>query len=478
MAKHNNDTLEFDFSALTQKLAREAEEAPKTPEERTVTVGELSRLLRGAVETPFARGLWARGEVVQAKLAPRGHLYFTLKDEDEDAAIDCVVYKTQLTAALKSRLVDGAQVRIKGKPTYWAPRGRLQFVVDRAEAIGRGALLEALEKLKAKLAAEGLFSAERKRALPTHAKVIGVVTSRTGAVVHDIRKVAFRRGGAHILLAPATVQGNQGAASVMQALAALLRVSDVDVIILARGGGSAEDLMCFNDEALVRAVAASPVPIVSAVGHETDFTLCDFAADARAATPSQAAEMVVPDRAQLASDLLEMRSRMARSALAKVGTARRSFEGAIRHLEDPRLRLAAHQERIDDLALRLHQALRRKTTSFGRALAVGRERLYAQHPGRVLAQRKMALERLSGKLSTKLQREMADRRTQLGQAVASLDALSPLRVLARGYSLVTTRQGTVVKSTSDVAVGSTVNVRLSEGALTVRVEDLSPSGGR
>jgi exodeoxyribonuclease VII large subunit len=476
MAKNDNNTLEFDFSALTQKLEREAE-APNVPEERTVSVGELSRLIRGAVETPFARGLWARGEVVQAKLAPRGHLYFTLKDEEEDAAIDCVVYKTQLTAALKLRLVDGAQVRIKGKPTYWAPRGRLQFVVDRAEAMGRGALLEALERLKAKLAAEGLFSAERKRPLPTHAKVIGVVTSRTGAVVHDIRKVAFRRGGAHILLAPATVQGNQGAASVMAALAELLKVAGVEVIIIARGGGSAEDLMCFNDEALVRAVAASPVPILSAVGHETDFTLCDFAADARAATPSQAAEMVVPDRAQLASDLLEMRSRMARSALAKVGAARRSFEGAVRHLEDPRLQLAAHQERVDDLASRLHQALTRKTAHFGRTLAVGRDRLYAQHPGRILAQRKMALERLSGKLTTKLQREMAGKRTKLGQKVASLDALSPLRVLARGYSLVTTERGTVVKSASDVAIGDTLEVRLSEGALTARVEASSATKG-
>ena len=282
----DDNTLAFDFTARWP---------PEEP--RALTVAELSRAIRGAVDEAFTAPAWVEGEVSDARPAPSGHPYFGLKDEREEACIDVVMYRSQVTPRTRTLCVNGSRVRLRGKPTVWAPRGRLQFVADRAQAAGRGALLEALEKLKTKLAAEGLFAPERKRRLPPEPRIIGVVTSASGAVIHDVCRVAFRRGGARILLAPAQVQGLGAADSICRALSQLQRVRGVDVIVVGRGGGSSDDLGAFNEELVVRAVAACPVPVVSAVGHDVDVTLVDFAADARAATPSQAAEMVVPDRA-------------------------------------------------------------------------------------------------------------------------------------------------------------------------------------
>ena len=266
---------------------------PAAKEILVYSVADLDRRLKRAVESA-SLDIWVVGEVSGAKPAPSGHVYFCLKDEREDAIIDCVMYRS---APVRARflIVDGARVQLRGRATVWAPRGRLQFVGDMARPAGRGALLEALENLKNKLLGEGLFHSDRKRPLPRHAHVIGVVTSASGAAIHDIAKVAFRRGGVRIVLSPASVQGQAAATQVIEAIDRLESVRDLDVIIVGRGGGSAEDFMVFNDEAVVRRVAGCRVPVVSAVGHEIDVTLTDLAADARAATPSQAAEMVVAD---------------------------------------------------------------------------------------------------------------------------------------------------------------------------------------
>ena len=298
--------------------------APDAP--RTLTVGELDRAIERSLDVSFEAPVWVEGEVTGARPTASGHLYFGFKDEREDASIDVAIYKTSLTPRVRAMIVDGARVRLRGKPSFWAPRGRLQLVADRAEPVGRGALLEALERLKTKLAAEGLFDAAKKRAIPTEPRVIGVVTSKTGAVIHDIYKVAFRRGGARVLLAPAVVQGAGAAGSVRRALELLARVAEVDVVIVGRGGGSSDDLSAFNDEELVRAVAACRVPVISAVGHEVDVTLTDFAADARAATPSQAAEMVVPD----ARARREALAAHARPPAARGAGARRRWGAATR----------------------------------------------------------------------------------------------------------------------------------------------------
>ena len=250
--------------------------------EPTVTVAELGRRLRGLLEGETL-GLWVEGEVSGVRVVPSGHAYFTLKDEREDAAIDCVMYRTAPVRARKL-LADGERLVLGGKVTFWPPRGRTQLVVDRAKPAGRGALLEALARLKEKLASEGLFDPAKKRPLPAEPRIVGVVTSAGGAAIHDIVKVAFRRGPVHIVLAPAQVQGQGAAAQIARALGELTRFPGIDAIVVGRGGGSSDDLSAFNDEALVRAVRACPVPVVSAVGHEIDVSLVDLAADVRAST--------------------------------------------------------------------------------------------------------------------------------------------------------------------------------------------------
>src|SRR5215510_6679217 len=269
------------------------------------SVADLDRRLKRAVEGATV-DVWVEGEVSGAKPAPSGHVYFCLKDELEDATIECVMYRS---SPVRSRrlIVDGARVQLRGRATVWAPRGRLQFMADVARPAGRGALLEALENLKMKLAAEGLFGPDRKRPLPVHPSVVGVVTSASGAAIHDIAKVAFRRAGVRIVLSPTVVQGPNAADRVVAAIERLERLADLDVIIVGRGGGSADDLMVFNEEAVVRKVASCRVPVVSAVGHEVDVTLTDLAADARAATPSQAAEMVVPDERAMSRKVTDFR---------------------------------------------------------------------------------------------------------------------------------------------------------------------------
>ena len=347
--------LSLDFRAPPPAPDDEGAGAGKPKDEgpRALSVAELDRSIRESLELSFDVGLWVEGEVTSARPAPSGHVYFCLKDEREDASIDAVVYKNSVSNRGRALLKDGARVRLRGRPTFYSPRGRLQFIADRVEAVGRGALLEALEALKEKLGAEGLFAPERKRRLPVEPRIIGVVTSPTGAVIHDVCKVAFRRGGARILLAPARVQGDGAADSILRALRALQRIAGVDVIIVGRGGGSADDLFAFSDEALVRAVAACRVPVVSAVGHEVDVTLVDFAADARAATPSQAAEMVVPDRRARASHLRQIRERLVHSMRARLAEDRVRLGALERKLADPRLAIASQQQRLDDRVERL-----------------------------------------------------------------------------------------------------------------------------
>jgi exodeoxyribonuclease VII large subunit len=337
-------------------------------------VGELDRAIRGALEEGFPRDVWVEGEVAGARPAPSGHLYFSLKDEKEEASIDVVMYRSNVTPRMRPLCVDGARVRLRGRPTLWVPRGRLQLVADRMQAAGRGALLEAVERLKARLATEGLFAPERKRPLPAEPRIVGIVTSASGAAIHDICRVAFRRGGARLLLAPAQVQGADAVETLCRALASLQRVRGVDVIVLGRGGGSADDLSAFNDEMVVRAVAACRVPVVAAVGHDIDVTLVDFAADARAATPSQAAELVVADRAARAEILGRTRAHLARAIETRLAKDRASLTRAMRGLGDPRMLIASQQQTLDDRSARLAASLRGAVARHRQTLASSERR--------------------------------------------------------------------------------------------------------
>jgi len=459
--------LAFDFSPRPP---------PPPPEEpRALTVAELDRAIKGSLDESFARSVWVEGEVADARAAPSGHLYFCLKDEKEEASIDVVLYRTHVTPRMRTLCVDGARVRLRGRPTFWAPRGKLQLVADRMQAAGRGALL-ALERLKDKLAADGLFAQERKRALPPEPRVVGVVTSPTGAVIHDICRVAFRRGGARLLLSAAQVQGAGAAESICRALAHLQRVAEVDVIVVGRGGGSADDLGAFNEEAVVRAVATSRVPVVSAVGHDMDVTLVDFAADARAATPSQAAEMVVPDRAARAQLLQRTRLHLARAMRGRLTEGRVAHGGAARRLGDPRLAIAAHQQSLDDRGSRLaawaHAAVARRRE----VLTLAQRRLAYLHPRAVVARERADVARLADRLGH-LWRSAFDRRTaSVQRASGRLDALSPLKVLARGYAIATRDDARAVRAADDVHPGDTLHVRVRDARIEARVILVAPLG--
>jgi exodeoxyribonuclease VII large subunit len=459
-------SLSFDF---TPKASQAISEPPPA-----LTVAELDRAIKGALDGAFENAVWVEGEVTDARPAPSGHLYFSLKDEREDAAIDVVIYRSNVTPRMRSLCVNGARARLRGKPMFWAPRGRLQFIADRAQAAGRGALLEAVERLKAKLAAEGLFGAERKRALPHEPRTVGIVTSRTGAVIHDICRVAFRRGGANLLLAPAQVQGVGAAESICHALVELQRVAEVDVIIVGRGGGSADDLGAFNDEDVVRAVAACKVPIVSAVGHDVDFTLVDFAADARAATPSQAAEMVVPDRRARRDLLARTTLHLARAMHGRLTHGRVALGRVAARVADPRLVIAGHQQTLDDRWARLASVARASISSRRENLGRARQRLAYQHPRAVLSRDRAELRQLRGRLESVYASAFERRVAAVQRAVARLDALSPLRVLARGYAVATREDGRAVRSVADAHPGDILHVRVSEARIDVTVTAIEP----
>jgi exodeoxyribonuclease VII large subunit len=458
-------TLPLDFGAPPQGGA----------EPPALGVAELVRRLARAVSEPFAEPVWVEGEVGTARPSSAGHVYYTLKDERLDASIDAVAFANAVTARARALLAEGTRVRVRGRPEVWASRGKLQLVVDRVLPAGRGAHLEALERLKEKLAAEGLFDEGKKRALPAEPRRVGVVTSASGAVIHDIGVVAARRGGAQILLSPATVQGPGAAQAIVLALARLQKVADVDVIIVGRGGGSSEDLAAWNDEAVVRAVAACTVPVVSAVGHQTDVTLVDFAADRRAATPSQAAELVVPDR-RARIDALTRQTRALHGAVRhRLADARDAHRVLARRLGDPRGVVSEERRRLASLDAALWRSVRARVARGVADVHVLERRLARQHPGAVLAKRLAEVRSLQARMVSTLRSELAAARGELGEACARLDAMSPLAVLSRGYAIATTEQGRAVRDAGEVAVGDRLAVRVHSGSLDCQVVATYPA---
>ncbi|MBI5531541.1 MAG: exodeoxyribonuclease VII large subunit [Deltaproteobacteria bacterium] len=445
-------------------------ETGEVKEPTPLSVAELDRILRHAVEGA-THGAWVQGEIGSLKRAPSGHVYFSLKDEKEDAVIDAVAYRDSAMRA-RALLSDGARVLVRGKATVWAPRGRLQFVVDAVRPAGRGALLEALEKLKQKLAAEGLFAPERKKKVPTQARTIGVVTSASGAVIHDIIRVAFRRGSARIILSPALVQGEGAAESILAALDKLEKVRGLDVIILGRGGGSNDDLMAFNDERLVRRLAACGVPVISAVGHEVDVSLTDLVADARASTPSQAAEMVVADELAQREALQHLRTRLVRAMRTELVEDRAVLERLAHRLGDPRVLVAERRQRLDDISARMQgamtAAMHRSRTSLDRL----DRRLIARHPRVVIVGAQGRLEALKGRLASSVRARLAGHRATLGDRAGRLEAMSPLSVLARGYAIATLADGRALRDASEARIGEELAIRLRRGRVLTRIEAL------
>ena len=455
-----------------------------------VSVADLARRLKRAVESQTGRE-WVEGEILSFKRAGSGHVYFSLKDAREDACIECVMYRLD-ALRVRHHLFDGARVQTLGRATLWAPRGRLQFIVQSLRPVGLGAVLEQLERLKTKLRAEGLFERERKRPLPVSPRVVGVITSAHGAALHDIRTVAFRRGPVVLVLSAALVQGEQAPESLIQALDRIERDRRVEVVIIGRGGGASEDLMAFNDERVVRRVAALRVPTVSAVGHEVDTTLTDLVADVRAATPSQAAELVVPEQRERLAQLLGLRRQIARAMRTRWSEDLALALALRARLSDPRFVIAQQQQELDEQRLRAERAIGRCMARGSARVEALERRLIARHPRvlvlgsrsrrepltarlrrvleRHLERERHALARVPERLSSSVLAQLRAEQSRLAALRGQLQALSPLTVLRRGYSIVTSESGRVLTSSAAVAPGDALRVRLAEGRLSARVE--------
>jgi exodeoxyribonuclease VII large subunit len=394
----------------------------------SLTVSELTLLIKGTLESQF-HGLWVSGEISEISRPHSGHIYFTLKDSQ--AQIRGVIWRSA-AARIRFALEEGQEVLCLGDLDVYPPRGSYQLVVRQVEPRGAGALQIAFQQLLQKLTAEGLFDPARKRPLPRFPRRVGFVTSPTGAAIRDFLEVAARRyRGVAISVFPARVQGEGAAAEIVRGIEAANRVRPaLDVLVVGRGGGSIEDLWCFNEEPVVRAIAASRVPVVSAVGHEIDVTLADLAADVRALTPSEAAERVIPSAEELTALLRQLERRLATSLRGQAAAARRHLEqiAKSRVLRDPRVLLYDRARRLDELEARATRAMQRKVET-------------TQHT--------------------------------LASAAARLEALSPLGVLARGYSVtLDERTGQIVRDARQLAVGDLVRTRLAHGSFTSRVEEL------
>src|SRR5262250_3357818 len=392
--------------------------------------------------------VWVQGEVSNFKVYGSGHAYFTLKDEG--AQLRCVLFRTRMRR-VRFEPKDGLHVMAFGAVEIYAARGEYQLVVELLEPRGLGALQLAFEQLKERLAAEGLFDQRRKRPLPRFPRKIGIVTSPSGAALRDMLRIIGRRfGEVHIVLAGARVQGEGAAAEIAQGVRELNALGGVDVIIVGRGGGSLEDLWAFNDEPVARAIAASKVPVVSAVGHEVDFTIADFVADLRAPTPSAAAELVVREKQAVVDSLVQLRARLERSAARP-----------LRDLE----------RRVDELTARLRREMRGELGRAGHRVALATRALRASDPVARVARDRHRLESLQSRLITLLHRRRDRARHALETTVGRLDSLSPLAVLGRGYSLTRTPTGEVVHSPAQVRVGEVIRVLLHRGSLDARVTD-------
>ena len=484
--------------ALPESVSAAA--TPPAPAERKLwSVAELVSTLRGRVEREYA-DVWVEGEISNCRPAPSGHLYFTLKDGDAQLLV--VLFRRQ-ASLLRFRPEDGMAVLVRGRVSVFESRGQLQLIGESLEPRGAGALQVAFEQLKAKLRAEGLFEEERKRPLPAFPRTVGVITSTQGAVLHDIRTVLQRRHGCmNMLVFPAAMQGATCAVDVLRGLRYFNSTTQhpVDVIVIARGGGSAEDLAGFNDEALARGIAASELPVVSAVGHETDFTIADFVADLRAPTPSAAAELITAAQHRVAERVQALQARLLRgmrfqqmhaqqrftriNAAATLGRMADLLDRRQQRLDERRFRLEAAMRSLlqrgssqaEQLSLRVQaQDVRRNVTAArGRSRAL-HERLLRAGTSVSLDQRQRAQS-----ASHRLQR-VGDafgrgQRQRVQQAESHLRVLSPLAVLQRGYSLSFRADGTLLRSADEVRAGDSITTRLHVGTVRSRVTDTEGDG--
>lgn len=436
---------------------------------QALTVSQLNNQARLLLEDVFAQ-VWVEGEISNLAKPASGHVYFTLKDAN--AQVRCALFRQN---ALKVRQVlrDGLAIKVRGRVSLFEGRGDFQLIADAVEAAGDGALRLAFEALKQTLTGEGLFDQARKQALPTHPKRIGIISSPTGAVIRDIISVFKRRAPqVELTLIPTPVQGREATQQIVKALT-LADAQGFDALILARGGGSLEDLWCFNEEAVARAVAACQTPIVSAIGHETDVSISDFVADVRAPTPSAAAELLAPDMGDLSLRLSSLNRRLSLSMRSLLRQHRAQLDGLSRRLRHPREKLQQQTLRVDDLAQRLQRALERRLSDAKARSSQLTSRLNAQHPGRAVQHYQQQLGALEAQLNRAMRTHLARKTQHLALLGQTLHAVSPLATLNRGYSILLNENGQAVNRLSQAQPGQRLEARLSDGSLSVEVKALS-----
>ncbi|MGB3380217.1 MAG: exodeoxyribonuclease VII large subunit [Rhodanobacter sp.] len=442
---------------------------PDTPR-HVLTPSSLNRLVRDLLGDALPQ-VWIEGELSNVAKPASGHLYFTLKDSG--AQVRCAMFKMK-ASVLRFRPVDGMQVLLRAKVGLYEPRGEFQLVAEYMEPAGEGALQREFEQLKARLDAEGLFDPARKRALPRYARRIGVITSATGAAIRDVLSVLSRRWPlADVDILPVPVQGREAPPAIVTMLRKASASARYDVLLLTRGGGSLEDLWAFNDEAVARAIHASAVPVVSAVGHEIDFSIADFVADLRAPTPSAAAELLVPDAVAVDRHLRQLQQRLATLQQRRMqGNAQRVDHLLARlQAQRPQARLQRDRERLVHLHRRLLGAMREQQQRRQSQLDRARSRLLGQHPQQRLPLLRHRLGELTQRLRHAIERRLERDRLTLQQAARALHTVSPLATLERGYAILFDEAGKVLRSTQGVEAGTALRARLADGELGLRVEE-------
>ena len=435
---------------------------------RVFSVSQLTQYL-GQVLEQHVPPFWVEGEISNLRAPGSGHAYFTLKDES--AQIRAVLFRNRMRH-IRFQPADGQHVLVFGGLELYAQRGEYQLVIERMEPRGLGALQLAFEQLKQRLQAQGLFDAARKRPLPRFPRKIGIVTSPRGAAIQDILRILHRRfGELHVVLRPVRVQGDGAAGEIAGAIDDLNALGGIDVIIVGRGGGSLEDLWAFNEEVVARAIVESKAPVVSAVGHEVDFTIADFVADVRAPTPSAAAELVVREKQAVSDAVQDLETRL-RQAMARALAGRRDRLRLVarrRVLGDPARPIRDAHRRVDDLELRLRAAMSAVHRQAGHRVALASSTLRSRSPFAKLANDRRALTHLGTSLVRAARRSVDRSQHRFRVVIGRLDSLSPLAVLQRGYSLTRTPSGEIVQRATQVVPGDPVAVLLHEGSLQCRV---------
>lgn len=443
-------------------------------DENILSVSTLNRLARGLLEECFPSVI-VEGEISNLAMPASGHWYLTLKDEH--AQIRCAMFRNR-NLSVRLRPNNGMQVIVRGRLSLYEGRGDYQLILDSLEDAGAGALQRAFEALKKKLADEGLFDAERKRPVDDSCRHVAVITSPTGAVIRDIISVFRRRyPGMNVTVLPVAVQGDAAAPAIIQAIADANRHAEklgFDAILLARGGGSLEDLQAFNDEGVARAIVASELPVVSAVGHETDVSIADFVADLRAPTPSAAAELLSPDQAEWMAGLAYQAERIQKLLQQTLLRKREQLNWTRKRLVHPGRRLQDQAQRLDRLELQLQRAMRVRLLTHGQQVNSLRQRL--QHPGQQIRQQSSRLEQFQSRLHRAMKQQLQTRQQSLAALARQLDSISPLQTIQRGYSVTRNASTNVITSVEQVKEGEEIKTVVTDGVIHSIVSSASRGG--